>query len=68
MKDDVKRVKINSVGMYHPSPLTELPLKVTEAAEGGGDELSILGLYVLQDVLPVQADGIRCEKLAVQIC
>lgn len=54
--------------MYHPSPLTELPLKVTEAAEGGGDELSILGLYVLQDVLPVQADGIRCEKLAVQVC
>lgn len=34
-------------------PLTELPLEFTEAAEGGGDELSILALYVLQDVLPV---------------
>lgn len=33
--------------------LTELPLEFTEAAKGGGDELSILALDVLQDVLPV---------------
>lgn len=33
--------------------LTQLPLEFTEAAKGGGDELSILALDVLQDVLPV---------------
>lgn len=47
--------------------LTELSLEFTEAAEGGGDELSILGLYVLQDVFPVQTDGIGDEKWAVQV-
>ena len=49
-------------------PLTELPLEVTETAEGGGDELSILAFYVLQDVLPVHTDGIRRVKWAVQVC
>lgn len=33
--------------------LTELPLELTEAAKGGGDELSVLALDVLQDVFPV---------------
>lgn len=48
-------------------PLTELPLEFTEAAQGAGDELSVLVLYVLQDVFPVQTDGIRDENWAVQV-
>ncbi len=40
------------VWVTHPS-LTELPLEFTEAAEGGRDELSVLALYVIQDVFPV---------------
>lgn len=48
-------------------PLTELPLEFTKASQGGSDELSVLVLDVLQDVLPVQADGVRDEQRAVQI-
>lgn len=47
--------------------LTEFPLEFTEAAEGGGDEVSILALYVLQDVFPVQTNGIGDEEWAVQV-
>lgn len=47
--------------------LTQLPLEFTEAAESGGDELAILGLHILQDVLPVQTEGIRGEKRAVDV-
>lgn len=46
-------------------PLTELPLELAEAAEGGRDELPIFALYVFQDVLPVHTDGLREEKWAV---
>lgn len=48
--------------------LTELPLQLSKAAEGGGDEVSILVLNVLQDVLPVQTDGIGDEEWTVQLC
>lgn len=48
--------------------LTELPLEFSKAAEGGSDEVSILVLNVLQDVLPVQADGFRDEEWTVQVC
>lgn len=47
--------------------LTELPLEFTEAAEGAGDKLSILALHVLQDVFPVQTDGVGDEERAVQV-
>lgn len=48
--------------------LTELHLELSKAAEGGGDEVSILVLNVLQDVLPVQTDGIGDEEWTVQVC
>lgn len=48
--------------------LTELPLEFGKAAEGGGDEVAILVLDVLQDVFPVQADGIGDEERTVQVC
>lgn len=48
--------------------LTQLPLEFSKAAEGGADEVAILVLDVFQDVLPVQADGIRDEERTVQVC
>lgn len=48
--------------------LTQLPLQLGKAAEGGGDEVAILVLHVFQDVFPVQADGIGDEERAVQVC
>lgn len=50
-----------------PLLLTELPLEFTEAAEGGGDELAIFALYVLQDMLLVQTDNIGDKEWAVQV-
>lgn len=47
--------------------LTQLPLEFTQAAQRGGDEVSILALYVLEDVLPVQTDGFRHIQWAVQV-
>lgn len=48
--------------------LTELPLEFSKATEGGGDEVSILVLDVLQDVFPVQTDGFGDEEWTVQVC
>lgn len=54
-------------GLSPEAALTELPLEFGQAAEGGGDEVSILVLDVFQDVFPVQADGIGDEEWTVQV-
>lgn len=59
---------ISGAGKCHAFiPLTEFPLEVTETAEGSSDELAVLALDVLQNVLPVCADGIRDVKWTVQL-
>lgn len=55
-------------GVSPGGTLTELPLQFGKAAEGGGDEVSVLVLDVFQDVFPVQADGFRDKDWAVQVC
>lgn len=61
-------MQVNIVCMSPEVALTELPLEFSKAAEGGGDEVAILVLDVFQDVLPVQADGIRDKERTVQVC
>lgn len=55
-----------TVGALSPV-LTELPLEFTQAAQRGGDEVSILALDVLQNVFPVQTDGFRYIHWTVQV-
>lgn len=62
----------NKLWMYNVPPttyvaLTEFSLELAEAAQRLGDKLSVLALYVLQDVLPVQAEGVRGEQGAVEV-
>lgn len=61
-------MQVTILCMAPEAALTELPLEFSKAAEGSGDEVAILVLDVFQDVFPVQADGIREEERAVQVC
>lgn len=61
-------MQVNILCLSPEAALTELPLECSKAAEGGGDEVTILVLDVFQDVFPVQADGIGDEERTVQVC
>lgn len=61
-------LQVNILCPFPEAALTELPLEFGKAAEGGGDEVSVLVLDVLQDGFPVQADGFRDEERTVQVC